>query len=218
MRSDRVAVAAVPRAPFAVAAVLLAALAGCPAEPSSAGQGNKGRFDAVKPGAKKAATGKGFCDASFPATGEGAVRFEAPPMRPLPGASAAVAATAGGWRWVNVWATWCEPCREEMALLGRWRDAAARDGAPFQLELLSIDAEAAQPVLQQAIERGLPGTVTWIRSEPDVATFFEQLGVGKDAAIPIQALVDPKGQLRCVRVGAVHDRDYGVVRGLLAGG
>lgn len=199
------------------AALLLISLAGCPTEAPTEGQGNKGRFDAAKPGAKKAATAKGFCDATFPASGEGAVRFQEPPTREVPGAKV-TAKTAGGWRWVNVWATWCVPCREEMALLGRWREAAARDGSPFELELLSIDAEAAQPALVQAIERGLPGRVTWIRSEEETALFFERIGAGKDAAIPIQAIVDPAGNLRCVRVGAVHDRDYGVVRALLAGG
>jgi thiol-disulfide isomerase/thioredoxin len=208
VRSDRL---------LTTALLLALALAGCPAEGGSEGQGNKGRFDAAKPGAKKAATAKGFCDASFPASGEGALRFPEPATREVPGAKVAAKATAG-WRWVNVWATWCVPCREEMALLGRWRDAAAKDGSPFELELLSIDAEAALPVLTRAIEQGLPGRVTWIRSEAESELFFEQIGAGKAAAIPIQAIVDPAGNLRCVRVGAVHDRDYGVVRALLAGG
>ena len=40
-----------------------------------------------------------------------------------------------GWRWVNLWATWCTPCVEEMALLRQWRDGFARDGAPVAFDV-----------------------------------------------------------------------------------
>ena len=47
---------------------------------------------------------------------------------------------------------------------------------------------------------------------------MKKLGVDAGAALPVHALVDPAGALRCVRVGAIHDRDYGAVKALLAGG
>jgi hypothetical protein len=31
-------------------------------------------------------------------------------------------------------------------------------------------------------------------------------------------LVDGKGKLRCVRVGAVHDEDYAAIKAIIAGG
>jgi hypothetical protein len=34
--------------------------------------------------------------------------------------------------------------------------------------------------------------------------------------IPVHALVDASGWLRCVRVGAIHEQDYAAVKGLLA--
>jgi hypothetical protein len=39
--------------------------------------------------------------------------------------------------------------------------------------------------------------------------------VGADASIPIHALVDPSGALRCVRVGSIHAQDYGAARELM---
>ena len=173
------------------------------------------RFEAVK--AEAPNTGAGFCEKTWPASGAGARKYVAPPLRELPpGTKAAKAEAAGGWTWVNVWATWCEPCRDEMALLGRWKDTLAREGSPFRLELLSADAPDGGVALKTAIGRGLPGPVTWIRSEEDFGPFLDSIGVGRDAALPIHALVDPQGQLRCVRVGAIHDRDYPVVKRLLS--
>jgi thiol-disulfide isomerase/thioredoxin len=169
------------------------------------------RFEAVR--AEEATTGAGFCEKAFPA---GAKRYVVPPLRSLPaGARAAPAAEEGGWTWVNVWATWCTPCIEEMALLARWQDALAREGHPFRLELLSADDPADGEALAKAIDRGLPGSVSWLRGPDDLGPYLDALGVSRNAALPIHALVDPRGQLRCVRVGAIHDRDYGVVKRLL---
>lgn len=175
------------------------------------------RFEAVKAAPSPGAAAGGFCEKTFPASGDGARRYVAPPLRELPaGTKVAKAEVEGGWTWVNVWATWCEPCRDEMGLLGRWKDTLAREGSPFRLELLSADAPDGGAELKTTIGRGLPGPVTWIRSEEDFGPFLDSLGVGRDAALPIHALVDGRGNLRCVRVGAIHDRDYPVVKGLLS--
>ena len=56
-----------------------------------------------------------FCDVSA-ALGEGRP-LELPPLE---GPSAPV----GGWRWVNVWATWCPPCVEELPRIVAWRARA----------------------------------------------------------------------------------------------
>ncbi len=202
MRSDRAL----------LAALLLAA---CTEEPKAeAPSASRGRFEGVKAPSRAAAAASGFCDVTFPAEGEGARRYEAPPSK-APPAGKAPDDAARGWRWVNVWATWCEPCKDEMPLLGRWHDAAAAEGFGFELELLSIDAPEAGPALAKAIEKGLPAPVRWLRSEEDFPAYLTALGVGQGAAIPIHALVDPGGMLRCVRVGAIHDRDYGAVKGML---
>ena len=135
-----------------------------------------------------------------------------PALRPF----GATAAKTKGWTWVNVWATWCKPCVEEMGVLNRWREAISREGLPLTFELLSIDEASAQPALEEWSGKNLPGPIKWIRSEADFGTFLDSLSVDRNAAIPIHVLVDPKGMVRCVRVGAIHEQNYGAVRDLIA--
>ncbi len=223
MRSEGVTVALTVA--FAMAFVGIACKADAPGAPSPPTAAT-GRYAAV---AKKVVTGKAaadaakrFCEKTYPAAGDGRRVYAPAPGRPLPvTAPAAVEeapAAAGRWTWVNVWATWCAPCMDEMALLGRWREGMAAASAPFDLELLSVDTTDAAGPLGQTIAKGLPGPVRWLRSADDLAPFMTGLGVAAGAALPVHALVDPSGALRCVRVGAIHDRDYGAVKALLTGG
>jgi thiol-disulfide isomerase/thioredoxin len=167
------------------------------------------RFESVK---KTTQSATAFCDKSYPATGETSKRFVAPNLRPF----GEETKKAKGWTWVNVWATWCKPCVEEMGVLNRWKEAIAREGLPLSFELLSIDEASAQPELEQWSAKNLPGPIKWIRSEADFGTFLDALAVERSAAIPIHVLVDPKGMVRCVRVGAIHEQNYGAVRDLIA--
>ncbi len=178
------------------------------------------RFAGVRrQAAPAAATPSPFCERSYPAGGEGARRYAAPPRRPLPGREdppGPAGARAPAWTWVNLWATWCTPCVEEMDLLRRWRDGFAREGTEVRFELVSIDAADRGEELAGWRSKGLPGKLGWLRSEEDLAPLLDSLGVERDAMIPVHALVDAAGWLRCVRVGAVHEQDYAAVKGLLA--
>jgi hypothetical protein len=102
-----------------------------------------------------------------------------------------------------------------MALLLRWRDGFSREGLPVTFELLSIDDSSQGKALEAWRSRKLPGPIRWLRSDEDLGPLLASLGVGADASIPIHALVDPSGRLRCVRVGAVHEQDYGAAREIL---
>ena len=170
------------------------------------------RFEGIKKTA--AQDSQHFCEKFYPPSGEGSRKLAMPPTRPFGAAPEA----AKGWTWLNVWATWCTPCVEEMGLLNRWKEAAARENLPVTFQLLSIDEESAQPKLEEWKTKNLPGAISWIRGQDDFAPFLESLGVDKTAAIPIHVLVDPKGMVRCVRVGAIHEQNWGAVKQLLSGG
>ncbi|MSP70785.1 MAG: hypothetical protein EXR76_01095 [Myxococcales bacterium] len=175
------------------------------------------RTDSVKaaPGAAAATTapsGDGFCEKTF---GPGQKPFVAPVERPIGGVPAAVP-TPAGWSYVNLWATWCKPCIEEMGLFARWRDGFQREGMGVSFDLWSIDALADEAALKSRVTTGLPGTVRWVESDAAFATFLDSVGLDKTAAIPIHLLVDPAKNLRCVRVGSIHPEDYAQVKSFIA--
>jgi thiol-disulfide isomerase/thioredoxin len=121
-----------------------------------------------------------------------------------------------GWTWINLWASWCGPCIKELPLLGRWRDTLGKEGLHVDVELWSVDATEQE--LSSALNRKFPGEVKWLRSEEDLPALLESLGVDKGSAIPVHALVDAQGNLRCVRVGSIGEEAYGQVKAILAGG
>lgn len=188
--------------------ILLLAL-GCSDAPKKAPPPTTGGRTAAVQAPTKA--GKAFCEQTW---GPGERKFARPTELPLPDGLTRTAQT-GAWTWVNLWATWCVPCIEEMGLLGKWRSAMEREGQPFRLELWTVDAVADADELKARIEKGLPGPVHWLA--PDALNpFFGHLGVPAGTPIPIHALVDPTGHLRCLRVGAIHGRDYGQIKQLMS--
>ena len=199
-----------------VVTVALTLLSACEEEQPSAPL--PGRFAAVKKddGAVKSAS-KTFCEQSYPKEGEGARAFVTPPERPVPVKLAPPGSGTKGWRWVNLWATWCRPCTEEMPLLGRWRDTLVKDGIDLSLELWSIDEDEAA-LKDWLATKSMPGAVRWLKDDEALGPALESFGVDKNSAIPIHLFVDADDKIRCVRVGAVHEGDFGAVKTILTGG
>lgn len=185
--------------------------AGCE-ESAPAGPAPK-RFAAVKTSANRDKASKIFCERSY---ASGTKPWVAPPSRPVPAGAKSVAVEKG-WRWINFWASWCGPCVEEFPLLSRWEKALSADGKALSFELWSIDEEQEpfEKALAQHRSRFPPAEMHWLRSGDDLEGLFASLGIGADSAIPVHALVDPAGDLRCVRVGSVSEGDYGSIKALV---
>jgi thiol-disulfide isomerase/thioredoxin len=179
---------------------------------------NPGKLGAAE-GAAAAADEKmlaGFCDKYFiapmPAKGATAAQGDfagGPAATAIGGAHMGT----GGWRWVNFWATWCKPCLEEMPMLGRWRDALVKEGIDFTLELWSVDEDNDK--LKAALAAGVPGPVWQVESADKLGDWLQSYGVDREAVLPIQVLVAPNGQIRCLRLGSVRPADYAIVKQLL---
>jgi thiol-disulfide isomerase/thioredoxin len=54
---------------------------------------------------------------------------------------------------LNIWATWCTPCREEMPALDRLQ--AQLGGPEFEVVALSVDQQGAEPVRKFFSEVGI---------------------------------------------------------------
>ena len=80
-----------------------------------------------------------WCDRTFSVGGP---RLTLPPLA-APAAGRAQASLSPGKRvWVNLWATWCQPCLREMPLLLKWQGDLRKDGVNVDVILLSLDEDA----------------------------------------------------------------------------
>lgn len=192
----------------------LAAAAGAACEERKQGAGGEppSRFNTSKASARQGTTVESFCDAHFPPGKGPAIRW--PAMASA--GSAAPAAAAAGWRWINVWATWCKPCVEEMPRLRGWRDKLAAAGKPFELVFVSIDESDAEVAEFRKLH---PDALPSMRlADPAKSpAWFGELGLSNSSAIPIHFFVDQTNRVRCARAGGVGEKDYAIVEKLLGG-
>lgn len=126
-------------------------------------------------------------------------------------------ASAEGWQWVNVWATWCRPCVEEMPRLKTFESELAEDGAPVQIAFLSADAEAEAVAAFHEEHPGHP-TGPRVADTDALRAWLGGFGLDEGAPLPIHLFVDPAGKVRCARTAAIGDDDYESVKALLSGG
>lgn len=184
------------------------ALVACDPKAERASGDPPSRTDRAKVSTGQAATTDAFCDVH--AANDRGAGFRWPEL--AAGSTAPGAPTT--WRWVNVWATWCKPCVEEMPRVTAWRDRLAKAGKQVELAFVSVDDSDAEVA---AFRRSHPETPPSIRiADADKrAAWLQALGLG-DGAIPIHLFVSPANRLRCARAGEIRDKDYGVVEKLLA--
>lgn len=160
------------------------------------------RVNAVKATGTKTASVESFCDYVPKAP----MKFAYPKL-----AADAPAAPAGTWRWVNVWATWCKPCIEEMPRLQKFESDLERDGRKVKLVFVSADENEDDVKAFRAKHKELPDGPR-IADEKELAAWKKTLGVDEGAPIPIHIWVDPENNVRCVRAGGVRDKDYASIQ------
>lgn len=120
------------------------------------------------------------------------------------------------WRWLNVWATWCQPCVDEIPRLVEWEDRLAKNDAPVQLVFLSVDGSADDVAEYRKEHPEVPETLR-LGDRDALKKWITGLGMDPGATIPLQIFFDPEGQVRCMRSGAVDPEDYATVRALVSG-
>jgi len=123
----------------------------------------------------------------------------------------------GRWTWLNFWAAWCAPCKEEMPRLLAWQERLARAGTPVQVAFVSLDDDSRQ--LEQFLAQQPPAGVRssyWLNDGPGRAAWLSGLKMKSAPELPEHALIDPAGHVRCFIEGAVEDADYAEIADLVA--
>lgn len=87
---------------------------------------------------------------------------------------------------LNLWATWCPPCREEMPSLDRLQKTLG--GAKFEVVALSIDAEGAPAVERFYKELGIGALAIYV--DPGMGA----PGALKTPGLPTTLLIDAQGR------------------------
>lgn len=115
---------------------------------------------------------------------------------PVPATSAdlraAVRAAGARATLVNVWASWCLPCREEFPALLEARKKLGPRG--FELLLVTTDFEADLPQAVKFLREQGVTFRTWRKRERD-ADFIEGLSPDWSGALPCSILYDRDGRI-----------------------
>lgn len=122
------------------------------------------------------------------------------------------------WVWLNFWATWCGPCLREMPLIDRWAQSLRNQGAPLDLWYISVDENAAELGQFLATRPSTASGMSLRLLQPTaLGDWLAPFGLPRDTAIPINVLLGPGGELRCVRTGSIAESDFSIIQGLVNG-
>ncbi len=122
----------------------------------------------------------------------------------------------GKWVWLNFWAAWCEPCKEEIPRLLGWEKTLTAQGKKFAVFFITLDDDERQlnAFLSGQGSDGLRGSF-WLKEGKPRETWLRAARLDPDPNLPFHMLLDPKGEVRCVIQGAVEDRDLADLKRLI---
>lgn len=117
----------------------------------------------------------------------------------MAGDTASLEALRGRTVLLNVWATWCHPCREELPVLQHLHEVHASRG--LVLIGVSIDAGGAHDAIAEFARTYGVTYPLWHDPDNTVSTVFQGIGV------PLSVLIGPDGIIRWKHLGPVREND-----------
>lgn len=124
----------------------------------------------------------------------------------LSGDSVSLAQLRGRVVLLNVWATWCHPCREEIPVLQALHARYASRG--LELVGVSVDARGEEATIREFATDFKMTYPLWLDPDERVQSTFLAIGV------PATFLIDRDGVLRWRHVGPIRANDSTLVREL----
>ncbi|HEX2882382.1 MAG TPA: TlpA disulfide reductase family protein [Polyangiaceae bacterium] len=123
----------------------------------------------------------------------------------------------GEWTWINLWAAWCVPCKQEIPLLREWEQKLSKGPQPLKVIFVSLDDDERQlsQFLKDQPTSGIKASY-WLREGKERVEWLKSLRVDPDTQLPGHFLVDPKGAVRCFISGAVEPADFPRLQQILA--
>jgi len=112
----------------------------------------------------------------------------------LDGSTFDVAKEKGNVVFLNLWATWCGPCRYEIPALQAMHDKHHGDG--FKVVGISLDENGADPVKQFVSEKKMTYPIA-IDADGNLASLFHT------TVIPTSVLIDRQGRIVWKKYGAI---------------
>lgn len=135
----------------------------------------------------------GSCQKREPAPSRAQVRTPAAQPADAPAVLAAVQAPGAKATVLNVWATWCEPCREEFPDLVRLGHEYSNRGV--RLVLVSGDFDTEKAAVDKFLADQGVDFATYIKSGDDMK-FINSLNPKWSGALPATFVYDGQGRLR----------------------
>ncbi len=105
------------------------------------------------------------------------------------GKPVSLAAFRGKTVLLNVWATWCVPCRAEMPELDKLQGEFGSD--KFQVVAVNIDTSRPERPKKFFEETGVKALTLY--ADPKANIFYELKQSGKALGLPVTMLLDPEG-------------------------
>jgi peroxiredoxin len=124
----------------------------------------------------------------------------------LDGDSVSLGQSRGRVVLLNVWATWCHPCREEIPVLQALHERHASRG--LELVGVSVDARGEEETIREFARDFRMTYPLWLDPDERVQSTFLAIGV------PATFLIDRQGALRWRHVGPVRANDSTLAREL----
>jgi thiol-disulfide isomerase/thioredoxin len=118
-------------------------------------------------------------------------------LQTLSGEPASLSDYRGNVVLVNLWATWCPPCRQEMPVLQRFYEKHKSEG----LVLIAINQEETREVVEPfVIELDLMFQI-WLDEHDQAQREFNTL------SLPSSYMIDRAGRIRLMWIGAISKQN-----------